>query len=96
MLPARQKENHMATQNEQANATTGNGSFQLAENRQNEAPHLKKTSLNSISLADAGAPHPEVQAHEDLPGLTGSPFVLFACIMALVITKYKLRHWLMG
>jgi hypothetical protein len=86
----------MSTQNQQAPAATGNGSFQLAANTHQTGQKLSNANSKSVTLADSGTSQAAPYAPEVMADLSSATFSLFACLMALVIAKYKLRQWLLG
>jgi len=47
-------------------------------------------------MADPGAALVTPHSPEVMVDLASATFALFACLMALVIAKYKLRQWLLG
>lgn len=86
----------MSTQNQQAPAATGNGSFQLAANTHQAAQKLSNANSKAVTIADSGASHATPYAPEVMADLSSATFSFFACLVALVIAKYKLRQWLLG
>jgi hypothetical protein len=86
----------MSTQSAQANLTANQGSIQLSANTHAAAHKSGNANHTSITLANSGASQVTPHSPAVIADLASATFALLACLMALVIAKYKLRQWLLG